>query len=96
MGGVGDGNRENRPLGLWQYGWRSGVRGFHRTRHAFSRRVDPTTLQRVESPDQIDSWNRTWTFFEWNLRPRSLFRVDNEEWKKDPRVASPRGPVPPQ
>jgi dienelactone hydrolase len=37
--------------------------------HAFSRRVDPTTLQRVESPDQIDSWNRTWTFFEWVLRP---------------------------
>jgi hypothetical protein len=23
----------------------------------------------VESPDQIDSWNRTWTFFEWVLRP---------------------------
>jgi dienelactone hydrolase len=37
--------------------------------HAFNRRVDPTTLQRVESPDQIDSWNRTWTFFEWVLRP---------------------------
>jgi dipeptidyl aminopeptidase/acylaminoacyl peptidase len=37
--------------------------------HAFSRRVDPATLQRVESPDQIDSWNRTWTFFEWVLRP---------------------------
>jgi len=38
--------------------------------HAFSRRVDPKTLQRVDSPDQIDSWNRTWTFFEWNLRKR--------------------------
>jgi dipeptidyl aminopeptidase/acylaminoacyl peptidase len=37
--------------------------------HAFSRRVDPNTLQRVESPEQIDSWNRTWTFFEWVLRP---------------------------
>jgi dienelactone hydrolase len=37
--------------------------------HAFSRRVDPATLQRVESPEQIDSWNRTWTFFEWVLRP---------------------------
>jgi dipeptidyl aminopeptidase/acylaminoacyl peptidase len=37
--------------------------------HSFSRRVDPNTLERVESPDQIDSWNRTWTFFEWNLRP---------------------------
>ncbi len=37
--------------------------------HAFSRRVDPVTLARVDSPAQIDSWNRTWTFFEWNLRP---------------------------
>jgi dipeptidyl aminopeptidase/acylaminoacyl peptidase len=37
--------------------------------HAFSRRVDPVTLERVDSPAQIDSWNRTWVFFEWNLRP---------------------------
>jgi dipeptidyl aminopeptidase/acylaminoacyl peptidase len=37
--------------------------------HAFSRRVDSTTLKRVDSPEQIDSWNRTWTFFEWHLRP---------------------------
>jgi dipeptidyl aminopeptidase/acylaminoacyl peptidase len=37
--------------------------------HAFSRRVDPKTLQRVDSPAQIDSWNRTWVFFEWILRP---------------------------
>jgi dipeptidyl aminopeptidase/acylaminoacyl peptidase len=37
--------------------------------HAFSRRVDPKTLERVESPAQIDSWNRTWVFFEWYLRP---------------------------
>jgi dipeptidyl aminopeptidase/acylaminoacyl peptidase len=37
--------------------------------HAFSRRVDPKTLQRVDSPEQIDSWNRTWVFLEWNLRP---------------------------
>ncbi|MBE3099038.1 MAG: S9 family peptidase, partial [Planctomycetes bacterium] len=37
--------------------------------HAFSRRVDAKTLQRVDSPEQIDSWNRTWVFFEWNLRP---------------------------
>jgi dipeptidyl aminopeptidase/acylaminoacyl peptidase len=38
--------------------------------HAFSRRVDPKTLQRVDSPAQIDSWDRTWTFFEWNLKPK--------------------------
>ena len=37
--------------------------------HAFSRRVDPETLERVDSPAQIDSWNRTWVFFEWWLRP---------------------------
>ena len=37
--------------------------------HAFSRRVDRNTLERVDSPAQIDSWNRTWVFFEWNLRP---------------------------
>jgi len=37
--------------------------------HAFSRRVDPQTLERVDSPEQIDSWNRTWVFFDWWLRP---------------------------
>ena len=37
--------------------------------HSFSRRVDAKTLQRVDSPEQIDSWNRTWVFFEWILRP---------------------------
>ncbi|HYV98495.1 MAG TPA: alpha/beta fold hydrolase [Gemmatimonadaceae bacterium] len=36
--------------------------------HTFSRRVDPITLERQDTPEQIDSWNRTWTFFEWNLR----------------------------
>jgi dipeptidyl aminopeptidase/acylaminoacyl peptidase len=37
--------------------------------HTFSRRVNTQTLQRNDSPEQIDSWNRTWTFFDWNLRP---------------------------
>jgi len=37
--------------------------------HTFSRRVDPETLERQDSPEQRDSWNRTWTFFEWHLRP---------------------------
>jgi dipeptidyl aminopeptidase/acylaminoacyl peptidase len=37
--------------------------------HAFSRRVDPETLERVDSPAQIDSWNRTWTFLEEHLQP---------------------------
>lgn len=38
--------------------------------HTFSRRVNPVTLEREDTPEQIDSWERTWTFFEWNLRPR--------------------------
>ncbi len=42
----------------------SGSRG-----HAFSRRVDNRTLERVDSPAQRDSWNRTWAFFEEHLRP---------------------------
>jgi len=37
--------------------------------HTFSRRVNTQTLERDDSPAQIDSWNRTWVFFEWNLRP---------------------------
>ena len=37
--------------------------------HTFSRRVNPQTLERDDSPDQIDSWNRTWAFFERTLNP---------------------------
>ena len=37
--------------------------------HGFSRRVDPKTLQRVDTAEQVDSWNRVWAFFEWQLRP---------------------------
>ena len=37
--------------------------------HSFSRRVDPNTLERLDTPEQRDSWNRTWAFFEWILRP---------------------------
>jgi dipeptidyl aminopeptidase/acylaminoacyl peptidase len=49
--------------------------------HAFSRRVDPQTLERVDSPAQIDSWNRTWAFFDWILRPY--------EDRSRPAVSSP-------
>ena len=35
----------------------------------FNRRVNMKTLERDDSPEQRDSWNRTWTFFEWHLRP---------------------------
>jgi dipeptidyl aminopeptidase/acylaminoacyl peptidase len=37
--------------------------------HTFNRRVNVKTLERDDSPEQRDSWNRTWTFFEWHLRP---------------------------
>ena len=37
--------------------------------HGFSRLVDPRTLERIDTPEQRDSWNRTWTMFEWTLRP---------------------------
>ncbi|MDZ4673113.1 MAG: alpha/beta fold hydrolase [Gemmatimonadota bacterium] len=37
--------------------------------HTFNRRVNRQTLERDDSPEQIDSWNRVWAFFEWNLRP---------------------------
>ena len=37
--------------------------------HTFNRNVDVKTLQKIDTPDQRDSWNRTWTFFEWHLRP---------------------------
>jgi dipeptidyl aminopeptidase/acylaminoacyl peptidase len=36
--------------------------------HTFSRRVD-STFVRYDSPEQIDSWNRTWAFFERTLNP---------------------------
>jgi dienelactone hydrolase len=36
--------------------------------HSFSRRVN-SALERNDSPEQRDSWNRAWTFLEWNLRP---------------------------
>ena len=60
--------------------------------HTFSRRVNETATERDDSPEQIDSWNRTYTFFEWNLRPLSVIRKDGQEWKNDPRVANPRRP----
>jgi dipeptidyl aminopeptidase/acylaminoacyl peptidase len=37
--------------------------------HTFSRRVDAKTLERNDSPEQIDSWNRVWALFSEHLRP---------------------------
>ena len=36
--------------------------------HTFNRRTDLKTLARQDTPEQRDSWNRTWAFFEWHLR----------------------------
>lgn len=36
--------------------------------HTFSRRVNAQTLERNDSPEQIDSWNRTWAFFARTLK----------------------------
>src|SRR5687767_694210 len=38
--------------------------------HTFSRRVNSETLERDDSPAQIDSWNLTWAFFDRNLHPQ--------------------------
>jgi dipeptidyl aminopeptidase/acylaminoacyl peptidase len=43
--------------------------GPHGEGHSFSRRVNPETLEREDSPAQIDSWNKTWAFFERTLHP---------------------------
>jgi dipeptidyl aminopeptidase/acylaminoacyl peptidase len=37
--------------------------------HTFSRRVNRQTLERDDSPEQVDSWRLTWAFFERTLRP---------------------------
>jgi dipeptidyl aminopeptidase/acylaminoacyl peptidase len=63
--------------------WGSGGCG-----HTFSRRVKNNSMERDDSPEQTDSWARTWTFFEWNLRPLSVVRKDGKEWQRDPRAAN--------
>lgn len=37
--------------------------------HTFNRRVNRQTLERDDSPEQIDSWNLTWAFLEKWLKP---------------------------
>jgi dipeptidyl aminopeptidase/acylaminoacyl peptidase len=37
--------------------------------HGFSRQVDPETLEAIWTPEMRDTWNRTWAFLEWHLRP---------------------------
>jgi len=37
--------------------------------HTFDRRVDPKTFEPENTREQRDSWNRVWTFLDWNLDP---------------------------
>ena len=37
--------------------------------HTFNRRVNRETLLRDDSPEQVDSWNLTWAFFDKWLKP---------------------------
>jgi dipeptidyl aminopeptidase/acylaminoacyl peptidase len=37
--------------------------------HLFDRRVNPETLEPENTREQRDSWNRVWTFLDWNLDP---------------------------
>ena len=37
--------------------------------HTFNRRVNKETLERDDSPEQVDSWNLVWAFFAKHLRP---------------------------
>jgi dipeptidyl aminopeptidase/acylaminoacyl peptidase len=37
--------------------------------HTFDRRVDPRSWQPENTREQRDSWNRVWTFLDWNLDP---------------------------
>jgi hypothetical protein len=42
--------------------------------------------------EQMDSWERTWTFFRWNLRPQKDIRVDDKIWKQTPNQQNTRVP----
>ena len=37
--------------------------------HMFDRRVDPQTLKPDNTPEQVDSWKRVWSFLDKNLKP---------------------------
>jgi dipeptidyl aminopeptidase/acylaminoacyl peptidase len=37
--------------------------------HTFDRRVDPKTFEPENTREQRDSWNRVWTFLDWQLDP---------------------------
>ena len=53
--------------------WRAASDGFMQmdkiSYRTFDRRVDPKTWQPENTREQRDSWNRVWTFLDWNLDP---------------------------
>jgi len=50
--------------------------------HGFNRIVDRRTYRRRDTPEQRDSWNRIWNFFEWNLRPYAGKQTHENQRKK--------------
>jgi len=42
--------------------------------HLFDRRVNPTTRQPENTPDQRDAWTRIWNFFDAQLEPQAATR----------------------
>ncbi len=46
--------------------------------HTFSRRVNRQTLEKEDSPEQIDSWNRVWAFFDRTLKPAARTAAGRE------------------
>src|SRR5207248_11719178 len=54
--------------------------------HSFPARRS-SDLQRLDSPEQIDVWNRTWAFFEKNLRPGAKVLLEKRD-RKSPRLNS--------
>src|SRR6266850_696629 len=60
--------------------------------HAFDRRVDPKTWQPENTREQRDSWNRVWTFLDWNLDPfheASSSPVSTASTRHQPRCCRP-------
>lgn len=47
--------------------------------HTFDRRVDPKTWEPENTREQRDSWNRVWTFLDWNLDPYNDARKSAEK-----------------
>ncbi len=66
--------------------------------HTFDRRVDPKTWQPENTREQRDSWNRVWTFLDWNLDPfhADMHLVDEiascsaSRWSRCSRLAPAR------